>query len=262
MATSKRKTTPAPTLLAYVLHRHDWSESSLIVELFTRERGRLVVAAKGAKRPYSQLRPVVMPFQRVLVQLGRTPADDSVELHNLRSAEWAGGVPHIHGAALFAGFYINELVLKLLPRDDAHAVLFDAYVQTLAALRADDDAATQRALRAFELKLLRELGWLPELHVVTATAAEVQTGLSYSLGADAGVAPMRGAGGAGIGGAVLISLEAALAQSDLGVLAQAAAPAATELRAPLRGLLQYHLGTSPLRTRRVMHSVHKLLETG
>ena len=168
MATSKRKTTPTPPLLAYVLHRHDWSESSLIVELFTRERGRLVVAAKGAKRPYSQLRPVLMPFQRVLVQLGRTPGDDSVELHNLRSAEWAGGVPHISGAALFAGFYVNELVLKLLPRDDAHATLFDAYVQTLAALHPHDDAATQRALRAFELRLLRELGWLPELHVVTA----------------------------------------------------------------------------------------------
>ena len=257
MATSKRKTTPAPTLLAYVLHRHDWSESSLIVELFTRERGRLVVAAKGAKRPYSQLRPVLMPFQRVHVQLGRTPADDSNEVHNLRSAEWAGGVPHIRGAALFAGFYVNELVLKLLPRDDAHATLFDAYVQTLAALHPHDDAATQRALRAFELRLLRELGWLPELHVVTATAAAVQAALNYSLGADAGVVPTRGAG---ICGAVLIELEAALAQSDLGVLAQAAAPAATELRAPLRGLLQYHLGTSPLRTRRVMHSVHKLLE--
>ena len=259
MATSKRKTTPTPTLLAYVLHRHDWSESSLIVELFTRERGRLVVAAKGAKRPYSQLRPVLMPFQRVLVQLGRTPADDSNEVHNLRSAEWAGGVPHIHGAALFAGFYINELVLKLLPRDDAHAVLFDAYVQTLAALHADDEAATQRALRAFELKLLRELGWLPELHVVTATAAALQPALSYSLGADTGVAPTRAAG---ISGAVLIALETALAQDDLALLAQASVPAATELRAPLRGLLQYHLGTSPLRTRRVMHSVHKLLETG
>ena len=258
MATSKRKTTPTPTLLAYVLHRHDWSESSLIVELFTRERGRLVVAAKGAKRPYSQLRPVLLPFQSVLVQLGRTPGDDSVELHNLRSAEWAGGVPHISGAALFAGFYVNELVLKLLPRDDAHTALFDAYVQTLAALHPHDDAATQCTLRAFELKLLRELGWLPELHVVTATAAAVQAALTYSLMAEAGVAPTRGAG---ISGAVLTELEAALAQSNLGVLAQAAAPAATELRAPLRGLLQYHLGTSPLRTRRVMHSVHKLLES-
>jgi hypothetical protein len=55
---------------------YDWSETSLIVELFTRERGRVVVAAKGAKRPYSQLRPVLLPFQRLWVQLGRTPADD------------------------------------------------------------------------------------------------------------------------------------------------------------------------------------------
>jgi DNA repair protein RecO (recombination protein O) len=257
MATSKRKTTPTPALLAYVLHRYDWSESSLIVELFTRERGRLVVAAKGAKRPYSQLRPVLMPFAPLLVQLGRAPADDSSEVHNLRSAEWAGSVPHIEGSALFAGFYANELLLKLLPREDAHSAIFDAYVQLLAALDARDDAATQIALRAFELKLLRELGWLPELDVVTASAAKVLAGANYGLTVDAGVAHVREGG---MAGAVLIEIEAALAQDELALLAKAAAPAASALRAPLRSLLQYHLGSTPLRTRRVMHSVHKLLE--
>jgi DNA repair protein RecO (recombination protein O) len=257
MATSRRKAAPSPSLLAYVLHRYDWSESSLIVEVFTRERGRLVVAAKGAKRPYSQLRPVLMPFQRVLVQLGRAPADESNEVHNLRGAEWAGGVPHITGAALFAGFYVNELVLKLLPREDAHAAVFDAYVQTLAALKADDDAATQRALRAFELKLLRELGWLAELHQVTATAAPVQDLVHYGLSAEGGLAPQLESG---LRGAQLLAIEDALAQDDMGQLALAAAPVATALRQPLRGLLQYHLGPTPLRTRRVMHSVQRLLD--
>ena len=91
-AASARKAAAAP-LAAYVLHSWDWSETSLIVELFTRERGRIVVAAKGAKRPYSQLRPVLIPFQRLLVQLGRTPADESAEVHLLRSSERAGGPP-------------------------------------------------------------------------------------------------------------------------------------------------------------------------
>ena len=65
-------------LQAYVLHHYDWSESSLILDLFTRERGRMAVAAKGAKRPYSQLRVVLLPFQRLHVSLGRSADDDRV----------------------------------------------------------------------------------------------------------------------------------------------------------------------------------------
>ena len=85
-------------LLAYVLHHYDWSETSLIIDLFTRERGRVAVAAKGAKRPYSQLRSVLLPFQRLNVQLGKAPKDEAAEVHTLRSAEWAGGVPMAGGA--------------------------------------------------------------------------------------------------------------------------------------------------------------------
>src|SRR5437660_7277536 len=103
MATSRRA---AAHLEAYVLHRYDWSESSLILDVFTREQGRLAVAAKGAKRPYSQLRAVLLPFQRVSLSLGRAAgAEGAAEIHNLRAAEWAGGPPMLTGAALFSGFY-------------------------------------------------------------------------------------------------------------------------------------------------------------
>ena len=256
MVTSRRKAALAGPLSAYVLHSHPWSETSLIVELLTRERGRLVVAAKGAKRPYSQLRPVLMPFQRLHVQLGRAPADDSNDVHNLRSAEWAGGVPHIAGAALFAGFYANELLLKLLPREDAHAPLFDAYSQTLEAMSASDDVATQLALRAFELKLLRELGWLPELSVDTLSATPVLAAAHYGIGAETGVTV---AAAAGIPGVTLVALEAALSYGGIAAISAAAAPVAAALREPLRKLLQYHLGATPLRTRRVVQGVNKLL---
>ena len=146
---------------AYVLHRYDWSESSLILELFTRERGRIAVAAKGAKRPYSQLRAVLLPFQRIQVSLGRSPADEHAEIHNLRQAEWAGGGPMLSGAALFSGFYLNELLLKLLARHDPHPALFDAYRGTLPALAAGHEGLAQAALRGFELLLLRETGLAP-----------------------------------------------------------------------------------------------------
>jgi DNA repair protein RecO (recombination protein O) len=252
---------PAATLAAYVLHQYDWSETSLIVELFTRERGRVVVAAKGAKRPYSQLRPVLLPFQRLQVLLGRTPKDEDAEVHLLRSAEWAGGLPMPGGAVLFAGFYLNELLLKLLARQDPHPGLFDAYTDTLAALAAvaeADDPAHEVALRAFELSLLRALGVLPELALVTHSAQPVQSEVRYTLDAEAGVQPAASRE-PGLSGTALIGLEAALDHGSGAALRQAAAPVVSALRGPLRALLHYHLGSSQLRTREVMHGMRKLL---
>src|SRR5437764_10817114 len=150
---ASRAARPA-ALSSYVLHHYDWSESSLILDLFTREQGRIAVAARGAKRPYSQLRSVLLPFQRLLVGLGRVPktvsGDETVsEVQNLRSAEWAGGAAMLTGAALFSGFYLNELLLKLLARHDPHPALFDAYAETLPCLVSCDDVQVQAALRAF-----------------------------------------------------------------------------------------------------------------
>jgi DNA repair protein RecO (recombination protein O) len=250
---------PAGPMAAYVLHSHDWSETSLIVELFIRERGRVVVVAKGAKRPYSQLRSVLLPFQRVLVQLGRTPADEAAEVHTLRSAEWAGGAPSPGGAGLFAGFYVNELLLKLLARQDPHPQLFDIYSDTVAALAGAGEAAREGVLRAFELALLRELGVLPELGVVTQTAMAVSAAGRYSLDAEAGVVGVPPAQ-AGVPGAVLVAIEAALLHGGNAALRDATQPVVTELRAPLRKLLHYHLGTSTLRTRVVMQGVKNLLD--
>ena len=252
---TRRATAPSP-LAAYVLHSYAWSETSLIVELFTRERGRVVVAAKGAKRPFSQLRAVLMPFQRINVLLGKAPLDEAREVHNLRSAEWAGGVPTAGGGALFAGFYVNELLLKLLARQDAHATLFDAYGETLMALSATDDAATQTALRAFELSLLRGLGWLPELSAVTQTAQPVKAQHNYTLHEDRGLVS---AASGGVPGSTLLAIEAALTLGHGAALRHAVAPAVVDLRAPLRHLLHYHLGGTPLRTRRVMQDLHRLM---
>ena len=161
---------------AYVLHQHDWSESSLILDLFTRESGRVAVAAKGAKRPYSQLRAVLLPLQRISVSLSKPAKADGGEVQTLRSAEWGGGATLPSGAALFSGYYLNELLLKLLARHDPHPQLFDAYADALTHL-AEGDAA----LRAFEFKLLAELGLLPELSVVTTTQATVDPKRRYQL---------------------------------------------------------------------------------
>ncbi|MBU6258817.1 MAG: DNA repair protein RecO [Burkholderiales bacterium] len=242
----------APPLLAYVLHRYDWSESSLIVELYTRALGRVVVAAKGAKRPTSNFRPVLLPFQPLQVLLGRTPADERSEIHALRSAEWVGGAPLLPAAAMFPAYYLNELLLKMLAREDPHARLFDAYAAALVALAADADEVAM--LRAFELTLLRELGWLPELGLVTVSAEPLRPEARYALQAESGLVTHA----AGLPGAAWIALETALAQGGPAALRAACLPVEPALRAALRALLHYHLGSAALRTRQVWQGVQRL----
>lgn len=251
------------TQAAYVLHHYDWSESSLILDLFTREQGRLAVVAKGAKRPYSQLRSVLLPFQRIQVSLGKPPrasetgAEQASEVQTLRGAEWAGGSAMLTGAALFSGFYLNELLMKLLARSDPHPALFDAYLLTLPALVSRDDGSVQAALRAFELTLLQRVGVLPDLSRVTSTQDEVQPGGAYLLLPEQGVATSRGRDGE-LAGQVLIGLQAALQHGSIAALQQACGPALQELKLLLRALLHYHLGSSVLRTRQVMLDVQAL----
>ena len=256
-----RTSRSAAPLTAYVLHRYDWSESSVILDLLTREQGRLSVVAKGAKRPYSQLRSVLLPFQKIHVTLGRVPKSavsdtQASDVQTLRSAEWAGGAAMVTGAALFSGFYLNELLMKLTARHDAHPALFDAYAHTLPHLSADEDARVQAALRAFELTLLRELGVLPDLSLVTLTLQAVRAEVRYSLLPEAGVSDARA--DVDLAGSTLIGLQAALSHGSLPALQQACMPALADLRSVLRGLLHYHLGSSVLRTRQVMQGVYSL----
>ena len=250
-----------PTQLeSYVLHSWDWSESSLIVELFTRERGRLTVVAKGAKRPTSQLRAVLLPFQPIQAQLSKTRADDSGEIHLLRHAEWQGGGPVLPPAALFQGFYLNELLMKLLARHDPHALLFDAYVHSLPALAHGDELLAQAGLRAFELVLLRESGVLPDLSRSTLAQAALQASESYALRPESGLVKVVGDEPA-LKGQQWLRLHEALGADSMSQLHSACATGLSALKPLLRTLLHYHLGSSTLRTRQVMHSVQRLLDS-
>jgi DNA repair protein RecO (recombination protein O) len=141
--------------------------------------------------------------------------------------------------------------MKLLARHDPHPRLFDAYAQTLTALDPRREPAVQAALRAFELTLLREVGVLPELSVVTLTQENIRSTQTYSLLPDAGVtAPHTDAGE--LSGTVLLALQAALEHGSMPALRQACETVLPELKGALRGLLHYHLGTDQLRTRRVL----------
>lgn len=140
----------------FVLHTVPYKETSLVVELFCQRLGRLAVVAKGARRPQSALRPVLLQFQ---------PIEFSVtgkgELRTLTRAEWQGGLALPAGEALLFAFYLNELLVRLLAREDPHPRLFFAYVDALQAL--GEHGAREGVLRRFEWLLLEEIGYAPDL---------------------------------------------------------------------------------------------------
>ena len=136
---------------AFMLHATPWRETSLIVQSFSREHGCVALVAKGAKRPYSVLRPVLSAFQPLLLSWS-----GAGEVKTLTRAEIIGLRP-LKGTALMSAWYMNELLLRLLPREDAHPTLFDAYDTALQQLAGGTRAAG--ALRRFEWTLLSETGY-------------------------------------------------------------------------------------------------------
>ena len=149
----------------YILHSYPYRETSLILQAWTEKHGRLALVAKGARRPKSASRIVLVPFQPLTLDwFGRG------ELRTLKTAEPTVPATPLAGEALMSAFYMNELLLKLTTRDDPHEKLFEAYDAGITNLRAlsrsnpaPRAADIEPVLRAFELKLLQELGYALEL---------------------------------------------------------------------------------------------------
>ena len=136
---------------AFVLHTYAFRETSLIVEVFSRDFGRVALLARGARRPRSPMRGVLLAFQPLeLAWAGRG------EVQTLIRAEWQGGQPLLSGKALFCAYYLNELLMQLLPREDAHLRLFSVYGETLLRFSM---AFRESDLRCFERSFLQELGY-------------------------------------------------------------------------------------------------------
>ncbi|MEK0265222.1 DNA repair protein RecO [Stenotrophomonas rhizophila] len=138
---------------AFVLHARAWRETSLLVEVLTEQYGRIGVLARGVSSPRSQaLRAALQPLQWI-----RLTAVQRGELAQLRGAEALDAAPRLTGEAMLAGFYINELMMRLAPRQDPLPELYDHYAQVRARLRDGEPLAW--TLRRFERDLLEALGF-------------------------------------------------------------------------------------------------------
>ncbi|NJM31670.1 MAG: DNA repair protein RecO [Limnobacter sp.] len=225
--------------LAYVLHSVPYKETSLVVELFTRQAGRLPVIAKGAKRRTSQLKGVLVSFQPLGVRYtGKS------EVRTLMQAEWAGSHLAPEGRALFAAYYLNELLIRGLNREDPHTELFDLYATTLQDLSVQIDLHVP--VRRFELGLLAGLGYGLD-YTQDAQAQAIDAQRFYTWQTEQGWKASAGNTVSGIKGTTILALADAKMSLDM----------ALELKGLTRQLLHLHVAPQGLLSRAWMEQLHK-----
>jgi len=221
----------------FVLHRRNFSNTSLILDVFSVAHGRQAVLAKGA-RQHRRGRPaggeILQPFRPLwLSWSGRG------EVKTLTRYEAAGSAAELSGQVLYCGFYLNELLVRLLRRGDAHEALFAFYAATLTALAVGEDVET--VLRHFELRLLREIGYAVELDREAGSGRPVVPGRYYVYEQESGLRAARsGDGRHALSGEFLLSLTAGEFLSG---------PPAKAAKLLTRRLLAPYLGTRPLKSR-------------
>ena len=231
---------------AFVLHTYPFRDTSVIVEALTRHHGRIGLVARGAKRPKSPLRPALLAFQPLSIAWsGRG------DLRTLTRAEWVGNTRIPIGVAMLCGYYLNELLLKLLQRDDPHEALFDAYAEALLRLADEDNAEV--ILRRFEITLLREIGYALELECESDAGTPLVAECRYHYVPERGPAAVRSASAAHgtleVRGKTLLDMARGDYSDPL---------TATESKALMRSLIGRYLDHRALHTRQLLVELSRL----
>jgi DNA repair protein RecO (recombination protein O) len=226
---------------AFVLHRRPYRETSWLLEVFSRDHGRIGLIARAARQARPRSGSALEPARELLLSWSLRG-----ELGLLGQAESASAVPALEGEALLAALYLNELLLRLVTRHDPHPQLYGHYRATVAALAT---GAVAVPLRRFELILLQELGYGLNLER-DGNGDAIRTGARYEYRSGQGVWPLRGqAVELALEGATLIALRED--RLDDG-------QALGEARQLLRLALRAHLGPKPLRTPELFRSLRRL----
>jgi DNA repair protein RecO (recombination protein O) len=240
MTSSTRRVQLEP---GFLLHHYPWRDSSRILEVLTRSHGRIALFARAVRRSGSGLPAALQPFGALLLSWsGRGEAARLTAVERSPAVNAA-----LTGDRLMSGFYANELLIKLLPRNDAHPELFEAYGALLAGL-AHPSTPAVRALRIFEKRLLESLGYGLSLEGESGSGRRFEASRSYRYRLDAGAEAIDGVaeGSLIFCGASLLSL----AREELDDAASLA-----DARRLLRAALDQCLDGRELRTREVVRAM-------
>ncbi len=226
----------------FVLHHRPFRDTSLLLEVLSRDHGRVGLVARGARGPRSRLKGLLQPFRPLLLSWQLRG-----ELGTLTAAESAAAVtpPPAGGERLLGLYYLNELLLRLTARLDPHPGLYQGYAAAVAALAGHAELAPE--LRRFEKGLLDVLGYGPELRF-DATGQPVTAQQTYSYLPSVGLSPCRADATGALLGASLLAL-AADQLPDARALADA--------RRLLRAALDVHLDDRPLKTRELLAQLRR-----
>lgn len=218
---------------AWLLHVRPWRDTSVLIEAFTRDHGRVGLVGRGVRGPRGRWRGLLQPLQPLLVSWsGRG------ELVGLNACEPAGPAVVLRDEPLMSAWYLNELLMRLLQRHDAHPQLFAAYGEALAALHEQAGVA----LRLFEKRLLDALGWGAAYDQAADNGSPVVASARYGFSADRGVLALGG-GDLEVDGRTLLALAAERFPDDQTAIAA---------RSVLRLALAPHLGGRPLHSRELL----------
>ncbi|MGV8990756.1 MAG: DNA repair protein RecO [Thiobacillus sp.] len=229
----------------FILHTYPYKETSVVAEVFTRSHGRVALIARGARRPTSALRGLMQPFTPLLLSwFGKS------DLKTLHAAEWQGGLMAPQGRALMCGFYLNELLLRLLARGDAHELLYDRTIATFELLAGEAcNMDYERILRRFEKNLLSEIGYGATFDVDAETGAPIESAIRYVFQPERGALRASGQPGCLVSGQTLIDLAADLFESQTTLI---------ESKNLMRTLINHTLGAKPLYTRQLLRDLTEL----
>lgn len=238
---------------AYVLHTQPFQNTSLLVDLFCLDYGRVRAIAKGARRPRSRTRALLQPFQPLLVSLiGRS------ELKSLSGIEGSVNAFSLHGTRLFSALYLNELLVRLLLFNEGHSPLYGSYQQAIIGLQGERDV--QHILRVFELELLDALGYGLNLETDSDSGAPIEESGTYLFQPDGGFERVL------VSAEVRASNSALFSGREIQALRHmelAEKPLANAARRMTRLALQVHLGDKPLASRELFfRPVLQLAESG
>jgi len=227
---------------AYVLHHRPFRDSSQILDIVTRDHGKIAVVARGSRGTKSRLRGVLRPFLPLRISwVARS------DLGTLTGAEAAGAPTGLRGDAMLSAYYVNELLLNFLHRHDPQAEIFELYAQTIMALGRTGNIAS--VLRSFEIELLGLLGYAVSFEHESDTHEDLDPAQNYEYRMEQGAVPVsRSTGPMVFRGATLSSIRAQQFE-DAEILR-----AAGRL---LREVISHHLGGKELKSRKVLLELHR-----